>query len=365
MGAGSSRAAGAPIMRNFLETSELIFRSAGSKYDLVFEAISRLQQVHSKADLDLYNLESVFGAFEMARMIDRRLLDNGASDTTLVPLLKEIIAETLQRSIAFPIKQYSEARYGTPEPDHFEGYNQLTEIVVALMEQRKDYARHKRRSAVAFITMNYDVILEWTLLASDIGYTYCTAEEQREQEESGLLCPPVLKLHGSVNWTECSECNGIVPIHINSILRRRRGASFDRRQLIAIGFDQELKAAQAKHCRKQCANEPMIVPPTWNKLHYARSVGEVWKRAAQELAEAENVFVFGYSLPDTDVFFKHFFALGSLSDRLMKRFWVFDPDKAAKDRWRSLLGPATLSRFQHFEEPFPKSLDTLRSSLNI
>jgi hypothetical protein len=59
LGAGSSKAAGAPLMNEFIERSERKFRpKAGipGRFDGVFDAISHLQRVHSKFDLDLFNL---------------------------------------------------------------------------------------------------------------------------------------------------------------------------------------------------------------------------------------------------------------------------------------------------------------------
>jgi hypothetical protein len=35
-------------------------------------------------------------------------------------------------------------------------------------------------------------------------------------------------------------------------------------------------------------------------------LSSVWRAAATHLAEAENVFIIGYSLPDTDEFFRYF-----------------------------------------------------------
>jgi hypothetical protein len=80
----------------------------------------------------------------------------------------------------------------------------------------------------------------------------------------------------------------------------------------------------------------VIVPPSWNKTEYADSVGHIWQEAARQLSDAENIFVCGYSLPETDVFFKHLFALGSVGRSLIRRFWVInpDPDGSVESRFR-------------------------------
>jgi hypothetical protein len=73
LGAGFSHSAGAPLMSEFLERAENLFRrdDGHGTYDRLFTVLSALQSVHSKSDLDLYNLESVFGVFEMGRTLNR------------------------------------------------------------------------------------------------------------------------------------------------------------------------------------------------------------------------------------------------------------------------------------------------------
>jgi len=93
---------------------------------------------------------------------------------------------------------------------------------------------------------------------------------------------------------------------------------------------------------------PLIVPPTWSKGEYYRQIGGVWRRAAQELGEAENIIVIGYSLPASDSFFPLLFGLGTVGNKPLRRFWVFDPDEKVGDRFRTMLGPGALQRFEHF-----------------
>jgi hypothetical protein len=63
LGAGASRHTGAPLMAEFLDRARALFAAnPTSEYsnDLqrVFGAISKLQSVHSKSELDIVNLES-------------------------------------------------------------------------------------------------------------------------------------------------------------------------------------------------------------------------------------------------------------------------------------------------------------------
>ena len=96
--------------------------------------------------------------------------------------------------------------------------------------------------------------------------------------------------------------------------------------------------------------EPLIVPPTWNKTDYQGALRSVWARAAQELGEAREIFVVGYSLPETDKFFKYLFGLGAIGPSLLRRFEVFDKarDDKVGDRFRALLGPFAQRVFRSY-----------------
>jgi len=76
LGAGASKQSGVPIMNEFLDTADLlfkngIFREKEEIFKLVREGISKLQAVHSKSRLDVNNIESVFNAFDMAKTLGK------------------------------------------------------------------------------------------------------------------------------------------------------------------------------------------------------------------------------------------------------------------------------------------------------
>jgi hypothetical protein len=78
----------------------------------------------------------------------------------------------------------------------------------------------------------------------------------------------------------------------------------------------------------------MIVPPTWSKTAHYEAIAPVWRRAATHLAEARDIIVIGYSLPLTDELFRYLYALGSVGQRRLRRFWVIDSDQSGDVRQR-------------------------------
>jgi hypothetical protein len=108
-----------------------------------------------------------------------------------------------------------------------------------------------------------------------------------------------------------------------------------------------------------------MVPPTWSKGEHHRVIQPVWRQAASDLAEAENIVVMGYSFPESDAFFHHLFAVGSASDVRIKKFLVFDPDTTGDVavRFRALLGPTAQQRFNSYKYLFSRAVSELPNIL--
>jgi hypothetical protein len=307
LGAGASAHVGAPLMNNFLDTARGIYERAQSlsqesrsSFRRVFAAMSRLQVVHSKADLDLVNLESVFGAFE----------------------IKITLEQTMMVDTHSPVLPY--------------GYGRLAGLLASRKEsQMQD----------SVITFNYDTALDYCLVEKFPRVDYGLGEGENE---GGF---PLLKLHGSLNWASCKVCKRTVsrPVELKE---RGVGHNTTRRFFLADPDPGE--------CCNQRRLYPAIVPPSWDKAEYRASVGSVWKRAASVLAAARNVVIIGYSLPESDSFFRYLFALGTVGPELLERLWLINPSEEVCDRFERLVGPGAQRRFRWYNQRFDKKcLDTL------
>src|SRR5262249_24599334 len=157
----------------------------------------------------------------------------------------------------------------------------------------------------------------------------------------------------------------VVPWHLNDFFSKRNwnlwGSEPKPVQLKIVSLLKEVS-----HCGKPLPVDPVIVPPTWNKTQYHQQIGAVWSQAAKHLSEAENIFVIGYSLPDTDLFFRYLYSLGTVGDTLLKRFWVFDPDKSSvSKRFERLLGETAKARFRAVDVRFAEAVAMLRDHFEI
>jgi len=178
-----------------------------------------------------------------------------------------------------------------------------------------------------------------------------------------------MKLHGSVNWGRCAGCNNIAPWRLGDHFSEtdwNRALWDDQTRDVVLTLGSSL-LSRYEHCGgSQCEPDPVIVPPTWNKSQYGQ-VANVWKHAAEHLADAENIIVIGYSLPESDQFFRYLFSLGTIGDVRPQRVWVIDPDRSegVADRFQKLLGPYFESRFHLFRAPFSAGIHYVASELGI
>jgi hypothetical protein len=333
LGAGASKHAGAPLMDELLEKARTLLATGNlgvaekKDFELVRKGINRLQLVHSKADLDISNLEAVFDAFEMAALVGRLgdPGDLGEEDVKRLPAaMRTVILETLQREIAFPVGNKDGDTLPAPTP----AYSGLVREVARRYRDTGSYP--------TVITFNYDMCLELALWFYGPKWTYCLNESE---PSDGVK---VLKLHGSLNWGFCGSCNRVgVSREMGEILT---AASHDAIRARADGrSEMHMKVVTGPLQVPGCKCEPdnravMLVPPTINKGPYHAALSKVWAAAAAELSSAEDIFVCGYSLPETDLFFRYLYAVGTIGEASLRHVWVFNPDASVKPRFERLLG---------------------------
>ena len=166
----------------------------------------------------------------------------------------------------------------------------------------------------------------------------------------------VLKLHGSLNWMQTD--NGIISLDLHDYVDTKRI------QAIAVesnSFTSKLGLGEvANHNRvKNCKGETVIVPPSWSKTEYQALLTNGGNVPHFELSEAHTVHIIGYSLPDTDVFFKLLFGLGTASSEPLQKINVYNPDPTVQERFRLMLGPGTEQRYNFKPMKFDEAITDL------
>jgi hypothetical protein len=165
----------------------------------------------------------------------------------------------------------------------------------------------------------------------------------------------LLKLHGSVNWAKCSICP---KIHAGPFDVQAAYLPLEKEGLIGTSSFQWTEC-----CGQPLTRRAVIVPPTFDKSEYRKGITAVWARAAEVLSEATNIFVCGYSLPESDLFFRYLYSLGSIGAAVLERFWVFNPDPAVDARFSDLLGSGAKRRYRFEPLVFESGVSIISSLL--
>ncbi len=346
LGAGCSKLAGAPLMKEFLDTASYLHSSGkvhnkSEHFERVFKAIGSLQAVHSKAQLDLYNIESIFNAFEIANTIKKLPGYEADEIPKVIDSLKEVIVATLENTVIFP--PIGEG-IGIPRPyDYF---------MEALSYISNEASPHR---TVSIITFNYDVAIDIALYKSGIAYDYCI-----DKKDSTVI--PLLKLHGSLNWASRRKDNTIITLELRDYFQHYSLKFPGHHTEIRIPIGSQLNEYFTKYTEEEVNSEPVIVPPTWNKADHYSSINSVWARAASELGEAEYIFIIGYSLPETDTFFRLLYALGTVSHTPLKSIDIFNPDSGddIRKRFESILGSGAKARYRYIACEFPDAIGIIK-----
>ncbi len=341
LGAGASKQAGAPLMADFLDCASDLLRlktsgieEARSEFEDVFDAITELNGIHTKSYLNFDNIEDVFGAIEMALLLkklgNRKLEEIQRLRESLITL----IFKTLEYSIRFPVRK---RQICPPEP-----YNLFMHILKLIKGKQPPQDPHE----FAFITFNYDLCLDYALYFHSFRFNYCL---NGKTQDSAI---PLLKLHGSINWG-LSNQEEIIPKNVSEF------DLYDQVEYVHLNLGSTLNLK--KHDGKPLQGPPVIVPPTWNKNSYHGQLFNVWAVAAEELANAENIFIIGYSLPEADSFFRYLYALGSESRKKLRNFIVINIDDSGKtmQRFKQLIGKGIENRFRYISTDFKSGISSI------
>lgn len=329
-------------MANFLDKADELRKSdqVGKfkpDFDRVFEAISALQVVHSKSELDLDNIESVFAALEMGRVVNKLPGTSNNDIDSLLLSIRQLILMTLERTVIYPCNKYQIC------PN--DSYNSFVQLVNKL---------NYRKERCSVITFNYDLALDYALHFNSCLVDYCLSETKQVSNSV-----PLMKLHGSLNWARCRKCEEIIPWSISAFFKKYTFNYLEEGHSVRLDIASKLPSSGLKHCEEDVKPHPAIVPPTWNKTEYHKGLSRVWSRAAQELSDAEHIVVVGYSLPESDLFFRYLFALGSVGSARIKNFLVFDPDEKVSNRFERLIGSGIRNRFQFERQTFRNAIGLL------
>lgn len=241
--------------------------------------------------------------------------------------LNRLIVRTLELTTEFPITD--QHRLACPR------------YLQPLFARIHDFAMRQPTSRTfAFLTFNYDLIADVALQTAGLGYTYAL-----EGESGASRGIPLLKLHGSLHWGTCDKCNRIADVNFDQIDLFHSDSN-----TVKLGIGSGLENFQHEGCGGRLQGPSIIVPPSWDKHRHHKAIDGVWRRAAEELRRAEDVILVGYSLPETDSFFRFLFGLGTDGPAHIRRILVINPDRddEVRKRFESFIGQGIRHRVEYW-----------------
>lgn len=320
VGAGFSADAGAPVIRTFFEQAMELWKNPNSALEpeerdifrQVFDYRQELETAESKVQVDLDNIEDLFGTVEMATQL-------GFNDAqTVKGKLVYVILRTLELTATRKTRGVEYIyRDGENQSSAVFG-GDLYEFFVNVVARRWEKPPTTGIARDTVISLNYDLLLEQAMDQTPLLPLYDLSSEvigEQPPGQSGKMRVRLLKLHGSANWAICPACRNRIYI------LRCSEASVVRTSDVPV----------CRGCGRQ-ATTRLIVPPTWNKEEYRTLLNNVWKSAANEIAAAQRLVMIGYSMPETDKFFQYLLALSLQNNRFLDQVVVVNNQREHGDK---------------------------------
>lgn len=250
--------------------------------------------------------------------------------------------ETFLSTIDFDNMLQSPSRSGSDlsSRTYLNGFCTYIEDRMAKMPRRPEFWHRLAtliESADAFVTTNWDTLIEVQINALGLGVAYFKPRKGFRQ---------ILKLHGSIDWVRKgpefaslpeADADLFSPIFAGHLRYRPFSEALDGRHI--LGISEPIAELLNKSL-------PAIIAPTHLKEIPNAAFRRIWSAASHALHFAKQIIVIGYSLPVSDILMR-LLLNNSLRYRLREdserapEIIIIDPDPqdVVRSRYYELLGP--------------------------
>ena len=321
LGAGFSKSAGFPLMREFSMFSQDL---AG--YDehilLLHDCIRYAQRTRAYIHGDIYNVEYLMSVLSLAAITNPDLEFTFKSKKVKVGQALEILKELVWRI-------YS----------RIEDISNFEENYKIFVQALNYFLKKDRNNSIDVITTNYDLLPEMIMHAIEHKATMPVEFECMPLPE-GRRAPTncaivgggggykiyseaksknLHKLHGSVNWFV------------------KKGSKFQK----VYCWDEIFPRANNKHKLLYtpfcvCSDAeipagylPVIVPPSMIKEYKVPVILKAWRDASDAIAKANKIIFIGYSFPPSDTIMKFFLGTSLTNNQSGCRITIIDKNTEA------------------------------------
>jgi hypothetical protein len=186
----------------------------------------------------------------------------------------------------------------------------------------------------SIVSFNYDLVVERALMKR--------ADRERVPFERGRYAlsgpstkendfPTILKLHGSSNWVWNES-------RTDFELRDKKWKDFEK------------SPRYMRHSTHR-TDFPIFLPFWDKRIEQGPWLG-LWRSAYQRLRKAKVLFVWGYSLPVTDIKVRELLNISIQDSGRGMKLCIVDPSPQTRQRWRDLLTHALFWEYRSIQEFF-------------
>jgi NAD-dependent SIR2 family protein deacetylase len=166
-----------------------------------------------------------------------------------------------------------------------------------------------------FLSLNYDTLLDHSILRrfKNINYGIGFSKVYSERElDFNTKSPLFLKLHGSINWLYCPDCQSFYSYLGNSNIKK----IFDKKPETCDYDDCYLKG--------------IMISPTWLKNYNHSTISLMWIKASKILRDIHEITFVGYSLSDIDMQVLYLLKRSLFNNKNNPLIKVVDPDSSGR-----------------------------------
>jgi hypothetical protein len=279
LGAGASKADGAPLQGELLQTFFEICRSekrVQKRFNVLLDFMEDFFGIHinnsSTESFIFPTFEEILGILELAvnRNESYRSYSLEPGDKAIQQIRNDLIlsiATTLNHIVT-----------NVMNPTHYR-------LLQRLLYENKFYK-------TAFISLNYDIIIDNELLKLkslenffldySVDITNPGAVNRSNSGQSNRI--KLFKIHGSLNWLYCPTCISLTYVSFKSVIAN-------------------ITSQECANCKTQIL--PIIIPPSFFKVMSNYFLSNIWRKTEIVLNQAKRIYFCGYSFPDADIHIKY------------------------------------------------------------
>ena len=321
LGAGFSRSAGFPLMREFSMFSQNMV--GFEEHILCLHAcIEYAQRTRAYIHGDINNVEYLMSVLALAAITNPDLEFTVEQKTLRVSDALEKLKQLVWR-VYSRIEKVS---------DVAENYRKFVRTLKMFLENKN--------SSLDIITTNYDLLPEMIMYATGQRATMPVTFE-RIKSETPPRCASISGVRGNKIYSE-SETKNLHKLHGSANWFVSENS--DSQQVYcwdetfpSFGSDTDLFETPFAVCSDATIPEkylPIIVPPSMIKEYKIPVILKAWQNASNAIAQADKLIFIGYSFPPSDTIMKFFLGTSLANNRSGCRITVID--KYANNVMKSL-----------------------------